>query len=136
MTFQKLLLIPLLWLLTGCVGAFVQVIELDEKQIKALDRTMPVFLTADLKGIDFDFLGSVNATSCFNNLVTDDQSSKNDAMNQVKYKASIMGADAVINPICSKEGTSLSKNCWTSITCEAAAIRINIKEKFDNQKSI
>ena len=57
-------------------------------------------------------------------------------MNQVKYKASIMGADAVINPMCQKEGTSLSKNCWTSITCEAAAILINNKEKSGNPKAI
>jgi hypothetical protein len=136
MIFKRLLVVPLVWLLTGCMGAFVQVIELDDRQIKALDKTMPVFLTADLKGIDFDFIGSVKATSCFNNPIIDDPASKNDAMNQVKYKASIMGADAVINPICSKEGTSLSKNCWTSITCEAAAIRVNNTDNSGDKKSI
>lgn len=136
MTLQRLFFVPLLWLLTGCATAFVEVIELDDEQIKTLDKTMPVFLTAELKGIDFDFLGSVKATSCFNNFILDDPSSKKDAMNQVKYKASIMGADAVINPMCQKEGTSLSKNCWTSITCEAAAIRINNKDRSAEKKAI
>lgn len=122
--------------LGGCATAFVEVIELDDEQIKTLDKTMPVFLTTELKGIDFDFLGSVKATSCFNNFILDDPSSKKDAMHQVKYKASIMGADAVINPMCQKEGTSLSKNCWTSITCEAAAIRINNKDRSAEKKTI
>ena len=44
---------------------------------------------------------------------------------QDRLKASIMGADAVINSMCSKEGTSLLKNCWASSTCEASAIRVN-----------
>lgn len=136
MDLQRIFLVALLSLLTGCATAFVEVIELDDEQIKTLDKTLPVFLTAELKGIDFDFLGSVKATSCFNNFILDDPSSKKDAMNQVKYKASIMGADAVINPICQKEGTSLSKNCWTSITCEAAAIRINNKDRSAGKKSI
>lgn len=136
MAIKRLLLLHVLCLLGGCAGAFVEVVELDQAQIKSINQTMPVFLTTDLKGVDFDFLGSVKATSCFNNLVLDDPASKEDAMNQLKYKASIMGADAVINPMCSKEGTSLAKNCWTSITCEAAAIRINNKEKTDDSKAI
>lgn len=123
-------------LLTGCATAFVEVIELDEEQIKTLDKTMPVFLTTELKGIDFDFLGSVKATSCFNNFILDDPSSKENAINQAKYKASIIGADAVMNPMCQKGGTSLSKNCWTSITCEAAAIRINNKDRSAEKKAI
>lgn len=136
MSIKRLSLFYMSYLLSGCAGAFVEVVELDQQQIKNINMTMPVFLTTELKGLDFDFLGSVKATSCFNNFILDDPASKEDAMNQLKYKASIMGADAVINPICSKEGTSLTKNCWTSITCEAAAIRINSNEKSNDQKAI
>lgn len=123
-------------ILGGCATAFVEVIELDEQQISNLKSSVPIFVTTDLKNVDFDFLGSVKAYSCFNNFILDEPSSKEDAMNQVRYKASIMGADAVINPICTKEGTSLSKNCWSSVTCEAAAIRINQNDIKNKEKAI
>lgn len=111
-------------LLLGCVGPLVQEVSVPSDVAERLDNQIPTVTTADISSIDFVVVKEITATSCFNNFITDDVSSEADAMRQLKYKAAQYGADALLNPVCTTEGTSLSKNCWTSVTCVGDAIRI------------
>lgn len=112
-------------LLFGCVGPLVQEVSVPRDIANRLDDQIPTVTTADISSLDFVVVKELTATSCFNNFITDDSSSEADAMRQLKYKAAQYDADALLNPICTKEGTSLSKNCWTSVTCSGDAIRIH-----------
>lgn len=99
-----------------------------------LDDQIPTVTTADISSIDFVVVKELTATSCFNNFITDASSSEDDAMRQLKYKAAQYDADALLNPICTKEGTSLSKNCWTSVTCSGDAIRVKSPQLEQRRK--
>jgi len=112
-------------LLSGCAGPFVQEISVPNDILNRLNNQIPTVTASDISSFDFSVITKVEATSCFNNLITDSASSETDAMRQLKYKAAQYNADALLNPICTKEGTSLAKNCWTSVTCVGDAIRIN-----------
>ena len=132
---MRLLLIFFCTALTlGCVGPFVQEVSVPSDITDRLDNQIPTVTTADISSIDFIVVKEVTATSCFNNFITDDASSEADAMRQLKYKAAQYDADALLNPICTKEGTSLSKNCWTSVTCVGDAIRIKSLNRPQRRK--
>ncbi len=110
--------------LSGCMGPFIEELSVEPYIAERLREDVVTVTTADLRMREYDALGLVTATSCFNNAFTDKGSSHQAAMDQLRYKASAVGANAILNPMCEKEGTSLSKNCWTSVNCTGAAIYI------------
>jgi S1-C subfamily serine protease len=111
-------------LVTACVGPFVSEIDLDASTVSQLRAEVSTTTSNQLAGREYESIGAVTATSCFNNFVTDEMSSTEHAMDQLRYKAAALGANALLNPRCEKEGTSLIKNCWTSTTCTASAVRV------------
>jgi hypothetical protein len=119
-----LILILCLVALAGCVGPFVQEFTVEPYLAERLREDVVTVTRADLRMREHDALGLVTATSCFNNLFTDEGSSNQAAMDQLRYKASSLGANAILNPMCEKKGTSFSKNCWTSFDCTGTAIYI------------
>jgi uncharacterized protein YbjQ (UPF0145 family) len=112
----------------------VQEVSVPSDIANRLDDQIPTVTTADISSIDFVVVKELTATSCFNNFITDASSSEDDAMRQLKYKAAQYDADALLNPICTKEGTSLSKNCWTSVTCSGDAIRVKSPQLEQRRK--
>ena len=47
-----------------------------------------------------------------------------DAIDQLKLKAALLGADAISPPGCgASTGVDWANNCWNSVLCEAAALR-------------
>ena len=77
-----------------------------------------------MKSLEYRRVGPVEATSCMNKL-WDPPASRDNAMNQLRYKVSTMGGNAITNLLCeSREGTNLSKNCWNSVACYAVAINV------------
>lgn len=129
-----LLLLPCMIHISGCVGPLVQEVSVPRDIANRLDDQIPTVTSADISSIDFVVVKEITATSCFNNFITDDASSEADAMRQLKYKAAQYDADALLNPICTKAGTSIIKNCWTSVTCSGDAIRINSPNQRQKRK--
>jgi S1-C subfamily serine protease len=59
------------------------------------------------------------------NKLWDPPASQEDAIDQLRYKTQLLGGNAIANVLCeSVEGTSLGKNCWSSVTCYGTAIRV------------
>jgi len=110
--------------LGGCVGPLVPVVKLDQDSAMRLRKEIRVFDIAELQNKEYRRLGQIEATSCMNKL-WDPPASREDAMDQLRYKASALGGNGITNLICEQcEGTNLAKNCWNSVTCYGVAIAL------------
>lgn len=118
--------------LTSCVGPLVEEIEVNKNLADTLKKEIPTFTRQQIENKNFNIVGQFKATSCYNNFILDSPASEDKALDQIRLKASNVGADGILNPYCqSMEGTSLAKNCWYSFTCNATAIRFN-RVKYRN----
>ena len=124
MTIIKVL--PLFILLSGCLGPLVPVKNMDEVpfQLKRQVLSMPIYNESQLFQKQYKVINIVEGISC-KNKTWDPAATKTDAINQAKYWAYEMGADALLNIQCDNpRGTTTSYNCWESITCTAQAIKV------------
>jgi hypothetical protein len=111
--------------LTAC-GAFVPVVKLDEltPEKKHAARSIRIFNASQLVGLNFEVLNIVEGNSCQNKL-NDPPATRAAAIDQAKYFASEMGADAITNIQCgAREGTSTRTNCWELVSCTAEALKL------------
>jgi S1-C subfamily serine protease len=106
----------------ACIGPLVPVIRVDSHKAQSLRKTVRVYEVGEVPDGSYLTLTAIQATSCQNK--SWETASEEDAVNQLLYKASIAGANGIINVLCETEGTSFSKNCWSSVTCRSAAIRV------------
>lgn len=108
--------------LNGCVGPLVPVVNLDQETAMRLRKEIRIFDITELQDKEYRRIGQIEATSCMNKL-WDAPASRENAIDQLRYKASALGANGITNLICEKgEGTNLAKNCWNSVTCYGVAI--------------
>jgi hypothetical protein len=113
-----------LLLLSGCFGPRVSVLRLREDDAQRLAQEVPI-LDADAPVSAMDHLDEVSAVSC-RNKIWDKTASEEDALNQLRYRATLMGGNALAPVLCERpEGTNLLRNCWTSVTCHGAAVRVS-----------
>lgn len=122
------------WLLTGSValmlngcGAFVPVVKMDELSSEQKHAVRNVKILSSTQRLDdkADVLGIVEGNSC-QNKVWEPPATRAAAIDQIKYFAHEMGADAVTNIQCGgREGTSTRTNCWELISCTAEAVKLN-----------
>jgi hypothetical protein len=114
-----------LFALGGCgIGPLVPVIELDNETSLRLRKEILVFENSEIQDKEYQRVGQIDATSCMNKL-WDAPSSKEDAIDQLRYKVSALGGNGLTSLICEKrEGTDLAKNCWNSVTCFGVAISV------------
>ena len=126
-----MILIRLLWILAlpflvaGCFGAFFEHIRIDPTTVDGLRLQMPVYTENDVKGRDYSVIQPLRATSCKNKL-WDPSPTPEDATDQLRVKAARLGGNGLLNVTCeTASGTSLVTNCWSSLTCHGAAIKVN-----------
>lgn len=115
-------------MLNGC-GAFVPVVKLDELPLEKKQALRNVKILSSTQRLDekAEVLGIVEGHSC-QNKTWDPPATRTGAIEQIKYYAKEMGADAVNNIQCGgREGTSTRTNCWELISCTAEAIKLNNK---------
>jgi hypothetical protein len=117
-------------LVAGCFniplhGPFVEVIKVDQLTAEKLKTEIPVYDRDQLKGVRYKVVQPLEATSC-KNLLWDPPATEQDATDQLRFKARTVRANGLMNLSCfTGEGTSLYKNCWQSVTCNAIAIQVS-----------
>ena len=108
-------------LLLGACSPFVEVLRLDD-DVRARVRaevkqyTDPPASSTAIKDLE--------ATSCQLGL-SHPKATNQDAIDQLHFKASRLGANGLANVFCDTPGTfDLGKNCWTSVKCRGTAIKV------------
>lgn len=123
---KNLILIILIASLVGCAGPRVSVKRINQLPIdtKRQVLSMPIYNESQLFGRKYRIINVVEGISC-KNKAWDPPATKTDAINQAKYWAFEIGADALLNIQCDfPHGTTITYNCWESITCTAQAIKL------------
>lgn len=109
--------------LLGC-GPFVEVVKVDEKSAGTIRLQVQAYRSEQLNPSDYRVLEPVSATSCKNQL-WDPPASQENALGQLRVKAQGLGGNGILNPVCGGlQPTSLTTNCWQSVTCAATAILV------------
>ena len=110
--------------ISGC-GSLVPVVKMENlsaEQRRAVND-VPIYNQAQLIGKKYKILNIVEGISC-KNKIWDHAATKTDAIFQAKYWALQMGSDGITNLQCDfPRGTTVTYNCWESITCTAEAIK-------------
>ena len=110
--------------LTGC-GTMVPNVKMDDMTVehRRAVNALEIFNQNQLTGKTYSIITIVEGISC-KNKVWDAAATRTDALFQVKHWAREAGADAITNVQCdSPRGTTVTYNCWESITCTAEAIK-------------
>lgn len=113
--------IPILLIALLAAGC-AEVKTIDQETERQVNANVKLYKRSELVEGSYSRVGAVEAMSCKRMLW--DTASKEDAVNQLRYRASLLGGNGVTDLACESEGTDLGKNCWKSITCSAAAIKI------------
>jgi hypothetical protein len=107
--------------LAGC-GPFIEVVRLDEAERLKVREQVRYYERGGVS--NYELVQPIRATSC-KQLLWGPGASQEDAVDQLRHKAAQLRANAVTNLACdSLESFSLSKGCWSAITCRADAIRV------------
>ena len=70
----------------------------------------------------YENLGLISGLSC--NRSGSQNADERDAIDQLKLKARLMGADAITDPGCAASaGVDWANNCYSSVLCEAIALK-------------
>jgi hypothetical protein len=119
------LLTATLAVLTAC-GAMVPIVKFNEMPVeqRRAVNALEIYNTTQLIGKNYSIITIVEGISC-KNKVWDHAATKTDALFQAKHWAREAGADAITNIQCdSPRGTTVTYNCWESVTCTAEAIKL------------
>lgn len=123
---KQVLVGSMAFLLYGC-GSFVPVVKLDELPSEQKHAVRNVKILSSTQRLDdkAEVLGIVEGHSC-QNKIWEPPATRASAIDQIKFFAHEMGADAITNIQCGgREGTSTRTNCWELISCTAEAVRLN-----------
>lgn len=108
---------------TGCVGPLVPVVRIDNESQAQLTGQVRIYRIGENPEGTIARLSGIQVTSC-KNLLTDPSPTEQDAFGQLRYRATQLGGNIVLDTICETEGTNLAKNCWSSMTCRGTAARL------------
>lgn len=107
----------------GC-GPQVAVLKVDPRTAMEARNAVKIYTTRQLVDKKYEDLGPIEATSC-KSLMWEPVPTREDAVNQLRVRTINLGGNGLLNLMCdTREGTSVSKNCWSSITCAASAISV------------
>jgi hypothetical protein len=110
--------------LSGCFGPFVETHQVTQETAARLNDEIKVYQPAELASLKYATLYGLESWSCKNKL-WDQDSTRSDALAQMKLKARQAGANGIKDIYCSSEGTSLATNCWSSMRCIGTAIKVD-----------
>jgi hypothetical protein len=85
---------------------------------------VPVYSENEVQGREYAVIQPLSAASCKNKL-WDASPTQEDATDQLRVKAARLGGNGLLNVVCeAPNSTSLIKNCWASLSCHGAAIKV------------
>ena len=120
---KTVLLLTLLISVSGCAQS-LRSIELDEAMITMLQSEVRIYEKDELEMIKYQIIKPLQAISC-KKKPWDEGVSKEDAINQLRYKAYLEGGNALFRIFCEPEASmGLSSTCLSSVTCHGVAIKI------------
>lgn len=124
---RQCVLLAVALLAAGC-GPFVSVTDLETVPPAVMAEASRVrvyqFGTEQEMPQIAEYLGPVEAYSC-KNLLTDPPASKGDALQQLRIKAAMMEADAIIDVNFDERGTDAwGTNCWETVQASGMAVRL------------
>jgi hypothetical protein len=122
--FIKTLLLFSLFVSIASCGPSVKSIDLDEAMIKMLRSEVRIYEKSELEKLKYQILKPVQATSC-KKKPWDKGASKEDAIDQLRYKTFIEEGNAIFKVFCEpKESIGISTDCLSSVSCYGVAIRL------------
>jgi len=123
-TVRLFLAIAMMLSLVGCSGAFFEHIRIDPTTVDDLRRQVPVYTYNNLRSRNYTVIQPLKATSCKNKM-WDPTPTQEDATDQLRVKAARLGGNGLLNLTCeAPSGTSVVTNCWSSLTCHGAAVKV------------
>ena len=109
--------------ITSCIPSKKR-IELDESMVKMLRREVSIYDKAELDTGKYQIIEPVQATSC-NTQLWDTAATREDAIDHLRYQTYLKKGNAIIKLFCEpKEGVSLIKDCFSSVTCYGVAVKV------------
>jgi hypothetical protein len=125
-----LVVIPLLGVvvvscvLAGCVGPFSEHSPIDPTPVGDLRRQVPVYSESDGPSHPYVLLQPLSATACKHKL-EDPAPTQEEAIDQLRLKAAGLGGNGLLHVVCeASSGLNASKDCWASLSCHGAAIKV------------
>lgn len=128
-----IILLMTLFFFVGC-GSNVRRIDIPENTKNNLDNEIKLYTLKELHNVQFNPLEKIEGISC-QHLLTDPTSNEEDAIYQLKYFARHYGANGIAYVQCFKQGTSLDKNCWNTVTCIGTAIDVKLQNTTQSTKT-
>ena len=121
---KKIAFVSVLLAIGGCAGPYVLIENIDPKIIE----TITVYEDKSILENDgITILGAVTATSC-KHLLWDPEATRENCSDQLKMKASGLGANAIVTGASEKNNANflpskgINRNCWNTVDCSAVAI--------------
>ena len=97
---------------------------MDPTTVDDLRRQVPLYTENAVQGREYAMIQLLSATSC-KNMVWAPSPTQNDATDQLRVQAARIDANGLLNVMCEgPSGPSLTTNCWSSLTCHGAAIKV------------
>ena len=113
-------------LLAACTP-FVEVIDVSKvppQDMQAAQRIRIVTIDNASPPEIAEYLGPIDAFSC-KGLMTDPPATRGNALQQLRYKAFKLGADAIIEVTFDTRGTDAwGTNCWETVTASGSAVKL------------
>ena len=107
-------------LTAGC-GPFVEVVRLDEAARTRVRSDVKQYIELPPT---YKVIQQIEATSC-RSKTWDPPATNQDAIDQLRFKASRLGANGIAQVFCDSEGVfDLGKNCWSSVKCRGTVIEV------------
>jgi hypothetical protein len=118
----QVVVLPLL--VAGCFGPFGEYIQIDPTTVGDLRSQVPLYTEPVVQGAEYAIIQPLSGISC-KNLLWAPSPTQNDATDQLRVKAARLGGNGVLNVMCeAPSGPSLVTNCWSSLACHGAAIKV------------
>lgn len=109
--------------IAGCIPQKRR-IELDESMVKLLRKEVSIYDKSELDTGKYQIIEPIQATSC-NTKLWDPAATKEDAIDRLRYETYLKKGNAIIKLFCEpKEGVSLIKDCFSSVTCYGVAVKV------------
>ena len=98
--------------------------DLSRAEVRESVAKVQLYEQKDLQGKSFEKVGSVEAKICQTNNFSSANSSEEGAKTELKFEASKLGANGIMNYLCHTKGMDWGSNCNSATVCYADAILI------------